>query len=66
MRQFIQIYDNALSPERCQEAIDAFEQNEDSHERYDLGRPSFTQFNLSEHKDRYEETTPIQLRLISG
>jgi prolyl 4-hydroxylase len=52
MRHLIRVYDDVLSAEVCKSLIDIFEKNTDSHERYDIGRPSFTQLNFSDIKDQ--------------
>ena len=48
MRNLIRVYDDVLPAEVCHDLIELFENNPDSHERFDLGRPSFTQLNFSD------------------
>jgi prolyl 4-hydroxylase len=62
MKRYIRSYDNVLQPDFCQHLIDIFEGNEQNHERYNLGRPSFTQLNFSDLESQYPDE---HRRLIS-
>jgi len=53
--QLIQIHEEALSPQTCQDLIEIFEANEDKQEFVDREKkPCFTQFNLTEHSADYK------------
>ena len=48
LKKLIQVHENSLSHELCDELIDYFNSNENNHERLDNdGYPNFTQLNLT-------------------
>lgn len=61
----IRVYDNSLEPDVCDLLVSVFEQNSDKHERHDNdGKPNFTQFNLTEHRELNSEIVQIHNHII--
>lgn len=52
---FLVNYENALSEENCGRLISLFESVPDYHQIYDTGMPQWTELNLTEHRERWDE-----------
>ena len=58
LNDLIHIHENALESDICDFLISLFEQVSDKHERYEnSGKPNFTQFNLTEHRELTPEVS---------
>ncbi len=67
LNELIQIYENALEPNICEFLVSLFEQVPDKHERHDNdGKPNFTQFNLTEHRELSQEVNQIHNHIIKN
>ena len=68
LKDYIQVYDDAIPKEVCTHAIKLFE--EEQHEEWDRsGCPQFTQFNITEHLEKHPESKDwdiIQYALIES
>lgn len=65
LNDLIHVYEDGLEPEVCDFLISLFEQTSDKHERYDNdGKPNFTQFNLTEHKELTPEVKQVHSHII--
>ena len=65
LKDFIQIYDDALEPNICDFLISMFEQVTDKQEKIINDRkPNFTQFNLTQNRELTEEVNQVQNHLI--
>jgi len=65
LNELIQVYDNTLESDVCNFLINLFEQVPDKHERHDNdGKPSFTQFNLTENCKITEQVDQVHNHLI--
>jgi prolyl 4-hydroxylase len=61
----VKVYDNALEPVICQKLIELFESLSDKHERIENERkPNFTQLNLTEIHQEFEEIGDVHQILI--
>ena len=60
---FLMNYENALSEENCYRLISLFESVPELHERYEGSMPQWTELNLTEHRDRWEELFQSLCRL---
>ena len=51
LNDLIQVHENVLTSETCDELISIFESNSDKHEKIDQeGKPNFTQFNFTRNR----------------
>lgn len=65
LNDFIQIYENSLEPNVCDFLISLFDQTEDKHEKHNSdGKPNFTQFNLTEHRELTPEVNQVHNHII--
>ena len=65
LNDFIHIHENALESDICEFLIALFDQTADKHERYDNeGKPNFTQFNLTEHRELTPEVNQVHNHII--
>ena len=65
LSDLIQVHNNALEPEICDFLIALFDQTSDKHERYDNdGKPNFTQFNLTEHRELTPDINQVHNYII--
>ena len=67
LKEFIHVYENALEPDICDFLINLFDQVTDKHERYvNQGKPNFTQFNLTEHRELAPEINQVHNHIIKN
>ena len=60
MKKYIKVYDDVLSPEKCQTLIDKFEINKDQHVSTDLeDHRHFTEININQHEDWEDDDTHL-------
>jgi len=65
LNDFIHIHENALESDICDFLISLFEQVPDKHERHNNeGKPNFTQFNLTEHRELTSEVNQVHNHII--
>ena len=65
LNDFIHVYENALEPDICEFLVSLFEQTSDNHERYaNEGKPNFTQFNLTQHRELTSEVNQVHNHII--
>lgn len=65
LNDFIHIYENALEPDVCDFLVSLFNQVSDKHERHDNeGKPNFTQFNLTQHRELSSEVNQVHNHII--
>jgi prolyl 4-hydroxylase len=67
LNDFIHIYENALDSNICDFLISLFDQTSDKHERCENeGKPNFTQFNFTEHRELTEEVNQVHNHIIKN
>ena len=67
LQDLIHVYENALEPEICDFLISMFEENIDEHELVkDDGKPNFTQFNFTEHRELTEQINQVHNHIIKN
>ena len=65
LNDLIHVYENVLEPEICDFLISLFDQTTNKHERYEnSGKPNFTQFNLTEHRELTPEVSQVHNHII--
>ena len=65
LNELIHVYEDALESEICDFLVSLFDQTLDKHERYDdEGKPNFTQFNLTEHRELSSEVNQVHNHII--
>lgn len=65
LNDFIHLYEGALEPDVCDFLISLFEQATDKQERHDNeGKPNFSQFNLTEHRELSPEVNQVHNHII--
>lgn len=65
LNDLIHIHENALEPDICDFLISLFEQTTGNHDRYDNeGKPNFTQFNFTEHRELTPEISQVHNHII--
>ena len=65
LNDLIHVYEDGLEPEICDFLIALFDQTSDKHERYDNdGKPNFTQFNLTEHRELTSDINQVHNHII--
>ena len=65
LEDYIQIYENTLSNQICEELIDYFENNKNKHQRIDnKGFPTFTQLNLTQNKEEKQNIHNFLLKKV--
>ena len=65
LNELIHVYEDALESEICDFLVSLFDQTLDKHERYDNeGKPNFTQFNLTEHRELSSEVKQVHNHII--
>ena len=65
LNDFIHIYENALEVDVCDFLVSLFDQTEDKHEHYNNeGKPNFTQFNLTQHRELTPEVNQVHSHII--
>ena len=63
LNDLIQVHENVLTSETCDELISIFESNSDKHEKIDQeGKPNFTQFNFT--RNRVENIHNLLIREV--
>jgi hypothetical protein len=65
LNDLIHIHENSLESDVCDFLISLFDQVSDKHERHDNeGKPNFTQFNLTEHRELSSEVNLVHNHII--
>jgi len=65
VKDFIRVYDNVIPAGMCEEIIDIYEKNSEYHQRFEnLGRPNFTQLNITAVKNQSEDLSDCNEALI--
>jgi len=65
LNDFIHLYEESLESNICDFLVSLFDQVPDKHERHDnQGKPNFTQFNLTEHRELTPEVNQVHSHII--